>query len=117
MNASEFLFIAGFIVGLVILLVKLYNIFSGGTLYDWRLSVLMFVTYFLAFGVVFVTFLVNYEVVLYAALFKFMAWLILLNVLFTIAEIFYLLRDVAEMPVKAYNAKEAQAQRPGGFFR
>ena len=97
----DMFFLLQFIVIIVIILVKLYNVMSLGETYDIRISILLFIGYFIAYGVAFVVFLLDPEELLYLQLFRLESWLIVLNVVFLMAELFFNFKRQGLTPIKA----------------
>lgn len=108
MNVTEVFFLLSFLAMIGILFAKLYNVFSAGLWYDARAAILSFIGYFIAYGVAFVCLLTSFETAIYGSLFRLVSWLILLNVVLFVAEVFFLWRDAATGPKLRYNALAAR---------
>jgi len=119
MNIYEIMFLLQFLVIMGLLLAKLYNVMSKGEKFDLKISFIMFIAYFLFYLVGLIVFLANPEEIIYISLFTLESWLIILNVLFFIIELFLNSANIAITPVKSYNAKEAYKVNQGtlGTFK
>lgn len=102
MSFYDTLFILQFLAVITLLGLKLYNLMSVGEFYDFKIAVLTFIGYFLAWGVGLIVIMVNPTEVIYFQLLKIETWFILLIVVSFIAEVFYYLKDVVVQPRQAY---------------
>lgn len=102
------LFIIGISAVIVLIGIKVYNLMTLGRLYDWKVGVLIFLGYLLAWFFLLLVFLINLETTLYRVGFLLASLLMPLNVLFLFAEIFIILANIVNKPKKAYNAIEAR---------
>ncbi len=82
MNIYDFLMVLQLLFAIGIFITKFYNVMSSGQAYDMRWSFILFVGYFIAWGLGFTILMMRPEKLLFHVLFKFETWLIGLNVLF-----------------------------------
>lgn len=104
-NIYNVFFLLQFVCVLGIFLYKLYNVISfnkgkDGLVYDMRISIILFISFWFCWLVGLVVLLLDPSELLYSTLFRLETWLILPNVLFLFIEIFYYLRDESKQPIK-----------------
>lgn len=104
-NIYDAFFILQFLICIIIILVKLYNIMSVGEFYDIKIIWLTFIGYFLAYAIGFVAFLANPEILIFLMLFKLETWFLLLVVCLFFGELLIHLSKTAKMPMKANFSK------------
>jgi len=114
MSIYELLFILCFFGFLIITLMKLFNIFSVGNFYDMKLAFIYFVSTFILYAVLFVIVLTNPEIIIYHALFNLCTWILRLNVLFMIIELFFYWKVKAIQPIRA---KMSSSEMPAPMRR
>ena len=109
MALYETIFLLQFLLALTILGVKLYNLFSKGKIYDLRVSLMLFIGYFIIYAIGFVVMVLNYSNLLILQLFQLEQWFISLNIVFLIAELFFLFmqeHDKEQTPQRPYYANQ-----------
>ena len=118
LDLSETIFLYQLIIILIIFLAKLYNVFRSGEWLSFKASIILFIVWFMIYGIGFITFLNAAEstaISLYASLFGIETALLLFNVFFFIFELFFMLKKTAlttiERPEQAYNSFEANKRK------
>lgn len=106
MNVYGGIFLLAFVVCILIILAKLYNVMSVCKWYDIRLGFILFIGYFLSWLVELIVFFDYPEKILYSQLFILSSWLITLNTLFFIIELIMYVAENAEKVRMPYNAVE-----------
>lgn len=97
MEMLEFVFLLQFLVCIGVVLWKVYNTMSPKEQkYDIRMAFLLFFIYFLSYGVGFVVFMLDLTNNFYRLMFQLETWIILLNVLFIMVELFQYISVIAE---------------------
>lgn len=84
------LFLLQFVLAFGILVTKLFNLMLKAKLYSIAISILLFIGYFFLYVIGFLTILINPTDLLLVQLFQLETWVISLNVIFFLAEIFFL---------------------------
>lgn len=97
----EMFFLLQFLVVFGIILCKTYNIMKQGEFYDISMAWILFMLFFIAWGVGFVITLLGYTETLYSQLFKFESFFVLLNIGFMIAEHLFQLKALGLTAIKA----------------
>jgi len=109
MNLYEWLFIVQLLALIVISILKLYNLMNSGEWYDFKISILLFIGFFLFWAIGFVVLNLDHNSgLIYAVIFRIENFLLLLNVLFFITEIIFLVRDSLKKSIKAYKSIDYQ---------
>lgn len=67
---QETIFFVQFVILMILFFVRLYNILSLGTAYEWKESIIMFVLSILVYGAGFITSILSYDSNLIIQLFK-----------------------------------------------
>lgn len=104
MNTGEVLFFIGFFGVLCLAGYKFYNVISAGKVYDFRIAIMTFLGYFLAWLLCLMPVLGDPTNIMMFQLFKLTNWLMLLNVLFFIAELFFNLEVISKPSIKPFKA-------------
>lgn len=100
-----------FFASIAILLAKVYNLLSAAEWYDIRAAFMLFIGYLLAWLVGLITVLMDLNTPILNTLFKLQTWLILINILALIVEIFLLAKVVSQSPVKSYMSNQNEYRR------
>lgn len=104
MTILDVLFIMGFLAMLGIIGTKLYNVLTLGQTYDWKIAVILFVGYFIFWLVDFIVFMIEPTKTIYMLLFNFSTWLIIMNVLFFIIELFLIMKTLVSPIISSYKS-------------
>lgn len=104
-------FLLQFLVAVGITGFKVYNVFSSGEAYSFKAAVIMFLGYLVTWFVGLLLVLLEPEQLLFSMLYQLEVWLLSLNVLFFIIEIFFIVRDLAKSPVTAVKSLGGQNAR------
>lgn len=104
-------FLLQFLIAIVITGFKLYNVFSSGEAFSFKASTLMFIGFLVTWFVGMLLVLLDPTQLLFSMLYQLEVWLLSLNVLFYIIEIFFVIRDLASSPVKAMKSLGGQDAR------
>lgn len=109
LSVEEVLFLLQFLAVIGILGVKLFNVFRKGEFVSLQLSILLFAGFFVAWLVGFVVMLLYSGVgsLLYSVLMRLETWLIGLNVLFFVFELFFNLAGLPKVVGRRRNSLEA----------
>lgn len=107
MDVNEFLFILMILAYLGIFLAKVYNIFTLGKFYDFRMVWILFIGSLLSWGIAMVIKILSYETLTFIYLHNLMSWGLALHVLFLIVEIFFYMQERAAETIQAYDARTA----------
>lgn len=93
---SEYIFILSLVVSIGLFLYKLYNALSGFTLYDFKLSIVLWVTGLISFGLSFLIAITGYNSIIINQMFKFLLLPVGMITLLTIIEMFKTMQSAAE---------------------
>lgn len=113
MNIHDFLFIATMIILVVILLYKLYNVFSAVEIYDIRICWLLFIGASISYGVNFVISMLDYSKLAYVILFQVSKLAFLLIVILLIVQLFMYLTLVPNK-ITAFKSNDKKTYKLGG---
>jgi len=100
-----------FIISLVILLAKVYNVLSVCEWYDIRMAFILFISYMITWLVGLVSVLMDYNTQILVTLFKLQTWLIIVNVIILLIELFLLLKFASTTEVKPYMSNQNEYRR------
>ena len=111
MNFTETIFLIQIIIIVALFLSKLYNVFRLGEWYSFEISIILFIAWFIVYGLGFITLMTSSEsanLALYSSIFSFETWTLLFNAFFFLFEIFFMLKrraiDTRERNEESYNA-------------
>jgi hypothetical protein len=101
-NIYDLFFTVQFFIAIAILLYKLYNIMSECDIYDMRVSFILFIGYFLSYGIGAIVVMLHYSqfgevTLLYHILWTLEGWLVLVNVLFLAIEIIFNFKTIGRI--------------------
>ena len=86
----------------------MFNVMSIGEFYDWRYSILGLIggllAYFLGLSVV----MMDSSSLAFSVWFTLESWLLVMFIIFFIVELFFIIKTLALMPVRAFNSREAR---------
>lgn len=102
----ETIFFVQFVIYFGVLFAQLYNIMGAGSVFDFRMSILLFVGALIFYGAGLVTVMIYPEVTLMVALFKLESWLWVLQALFLVIDMFLVMGKVGMQG--AYKANEQE---------
>jgi len=109
MELYEVLFIVFFLVGIGILLLKIYNavrLSTVGPVYEFPGALLSFIGYCLCWVFALVIVLHEPSETVYVTLWQFLSWCMVLNVLLFIIEVFLVMKGAATGPIKPFMSQE-----------
>lgn len=92
MNVTETFFVIQFLVFIVIFIFRFYNIMKLGEIYDLKIGFVLFVSSLLAYAVGSQVLMSEVEEYLYIFLLQLQGWMIVPQIAFLFAEIFFHLR-------------------------
>lgn len=101
MNLYETLYLLQFIILIILLLVKLFNIMSMGKLYSWKGSVLTYIGALICWLVGMSIFLLHPEILIYLVMQRLLTAFLPLHTLFFIIELLLMFKDLGK-PILAY---------------
>jgi hypothetical protein len=90
---SATIFLLQFLLVFIIIIAKLLNLMSAGKLYEFKYSILGFAMYFFFWGIGLIITIIEYDSVIYSAIQQLETYFILLNVVFFLGELFFLMSD------------------------
>lgn len=102
MNIYDIMFMLQFLILVGITIVKLYSVMKQATLYNFKTSIVLFIVYLVAWLVGLVALMYYPEKLIYRTLFTLGSWLMVLNVVFFVIELFYSISKTAVKPIEAY---------------
>jgi hypothetical protein len=107
-DVNELIFIGAFVVYLGIFFTQLYNVLRMGEFHNLAISVVKLILGLVTFGVLFVTSLLNYDILLMTQLFVLCTWLLAFMWVMFLIEIFFFMRGKAiEKPFNVKNNYKA----------
>jgi hypothetical protein len=92
---SELVFIMSLVISIGIFLYKLFNALSGFMLYDFKLSLVLWVSCLISFGLSFLIAITSYDDIIINQMFKFLLLPLGMITLLTIVEIFKTMQTAA----------------------
>jgi hypothetical protein len=111
MNIVHAFFMISFIICIVILLLKIYNLLSVGEWYDIKMGFMLFIVYLLAWLVGLVCVLMDLNVQLLITLFKLQTWLMLVNVVALLVELFLLAKIISQPQSRPHMSNQNEYRR------
>jgi hypothetical protein len=102
----EAFYVLQFVVAIIMIIVKLYNVMSNGTIYDFRISILGLITYALCFAVGFVVVMNDPTTLIYSTLFYIESWCLVLIIMLFIVEVLFVVRDKSTKSVESYKSNQ-----------
>ena len=109
MSVYEAVFLLSFVAVGGITIAKLYNLLSGAKIYSFVTGLLLFAGYLLLWFLNLIVLLANPTEILYILSFRLLSLILVLNLVFTIAEMFYAINERAQEMIKPHNAREQLA--------
>jgi hypothetical protein len=111
MNFTEFIFFIQLFGFFIILLAKLYNLFTVGKFYDIKISFILFISQVLLFGFGLMVVLTDYTQILFSRLLQWETWFLAFSFLFLLAELFFYWKAKGFDLISAKNSKREREER------
>lgn len=96
MGFSEAMFMLQFLICIGIILLETYNLMNMTKVYDMKITFILFMSYFLFWGIGFSIFILDAgETLIYMAMIQVESWLLLLHGVYLLFSVIFFLKEIA----------------------